>query len=398
MVVALPALQREIDELLPGVIADRRYLHQHPELGFQEHETARFIAERLRAIGVDEVRTGVGKTGVVGILRGGKPGKVVALRADMDALPVTEENDVDYKSQNAGVMHACGHDAHVSMLLGVARVLASRRDEIPGTVKFIFQPAEEGLGGAKAMIADGALEDPKVDGIFGLHIWQEAPVGVVEVRDTVAMVAGDGFKMTVTGKGGHGALPHTTVDPIMVGAQIVTALQTVIARSTDPTIPGVVTVGAFHAGLASNVIPSTAELRGTIRTVTEDQREMTHRRVREISEGIAAAMRAEIDTEILFGVPATVNTPAMAQIVREVATDLVGAANVHEGPIKAASEDMSHFLNLVPGCYYFVGSRNESKGLVWGHHHARFDIDEESMAIGISTLAGSALRFLETHS
>jgi amidohydrolase len=395
MVVELPALQREIDELLPGVIADRRYLHQHPELGFQEHETSKFIAERLRALGIDEVQTGVGRTGVVGILRGGKPGKVVALRADMDALPVVEENDVEYKSLNEGVMHACGHDAHVSMLLGVARVLAARRDEIPGTVKFIFQPAEEGLGGAKAMIEAGALENPKPDAIFGLHIWQEAPVGVVEVRDTVAMVAGDGLRLTITGKGGHGALPHTTVDPIMVGAQIVTALQTVIARNTDPTIPGVVTIGAFHSGLASNVIPNTAELRGTIRTVTEEQRTMTHQRVREITEGIAAAMRAEIDAQLLFGVPATVNTPAMSAIVREVATELLGAANVHEGPIKAASEDMSLFLQLVPGCYYFVGSRNPDKGLVWGHHHARFDIDEEAMAVGISTLAGAAVRFLE---
>ena len=397
MVLELPVMQREIDELLPGVIADRRFLHQHPELGFQEHETSKFIAERLRALGVDEVQTGVGRTGVVGILRGGKPGKVVALRADMDALPVVEESDVDYKSLNEGVMHACGHDAHVSMLLGVARVLVARRSEIPGTVKFIFQPAEEGLGGAKAMIEDGALENPRPDAIFGLHIWQEAPVGMVEVRDTVAMVAGDGIRMTITGKGGHGALPHTTVDPIMVGAQIVSALQTVISRNTDPTIPGVVTIGAFHSGLASNVIPNTAELRGTIRTVTEEQRATTHQRVKELTEGIATAMRAEIDSAILFGVPATVNTPAMAQIVREVSIELLGAENVQDGPIKAASEDMSLFLQIVPGCYYFVGSRNEAKGMVWGHHHARFDIDEEAMAVGISTLAGSAIRFLETH-
>ena len=214
MVTAPPALTREVDEILPGVIADRRHLHQYPELGFQEFETARFVAERLQSLGFDEVRTGVGKTGVISLLNGGKPGKVVALRADMDALPIEEENDVGYRSKRPGVMHACGHDAHVSMLLGVARVLAARRDEIPGTVMFIFQPGEEGLGGAKAMITDGALDNPAPDAIFGLHIWQETLAGVVEVHDTVAMVAGDGFRMTIKGKGGHGATPQYTIDAI----------------------------------------------------------------------------------------------------------------------------------------------------------------------------------------
>ncbi len=395
MVTAPPALLRDVDEILPGVIADRRHLHQYPELGFQEFETSRFIVERLESLGFDEIRTGVGKTGVVALLKGSKPGKVVALRADMDALPINEENDVEYRSKNPGVMHACGHDAHVSMLLGAARVLAAKRDEIPGTVMLVFQPAEEGLGGAKAMIADGALGNPKPDAIFGLHIWQETPAGVVEVRDTVAMVAGDGFKMTIKGKGGHGATPQYAIDPIAIGAAIVNGLQTVMSRNTDPVLPGVVTVGSFHAGEASNVIPSTAELRGTIRTVTPEQRTYAHERVKAISEGIAAAMGAEIDASILFGVPATVNTPAMAAVVREVATELVGPERVTEGVVKAASEDMSEFLNRVPGCYFFVGSRNEEKGYVWGHHHARFDIDEEAMAVGISMLAGSALRYLE---
>jgi len=395
MVTAPPALLREVDEILPGVIADRRHLHQYPELGFQEFETSKFIVERLESLSFDEIRTRVGKTGVVALLKGGKPGKVVALRADMDALPITEENDVEYRSKHPGVMHACGHDAHVSMLLGAARVLAAKREEIPGTVKLIFQPGEEGLGGARAMIADGALENPTPDAIFGLHIWQETPVGVVEVRDTVAMVAGDGFRMTIKGKGGHGATPQYAIDPIAIGAAIVNGLQTVMSRNTDPVLPGVVTIGSFHAGEASNVIPSTAELRGTIRTVTPEQRTFAHERVKAISEGIAAAMGAQIDAAILFGVPATVNTPAMAAVVREVATELVGPDHVVEGDLKAASEDMSEFLNRVPGCYFFVGSRNEEKGFVWGHHHARFDIDEEAMAIGISMLAGSALRFLE---
>jgi amidohydrolase len=395
MVTAPPALSRDVDEILPGVIADRRHLHQYPELGFQEFETAGFIKERLESLGFDEVRTEVGRTGVVGLLKGGKPGKVVALRADMDALPIDELNEVEYRSKRPGVMHACGHDAHVSMLLGVARVLSAKRDEIPGTVKFIFQPGEEGLGGARAMIEDGVLENPTPDAIFGLHIWQETPAGVVEVRDTLAMVASDGFRMTITGKGGHGATPQYTIDPIAIGAAIVGGLQTIVSRDTDPVLPGVVTIGAFHAGEAPNVIPSTAELRGTIRTVTPEQRSYAWERVQGIARGIAAAMGGEVEATLRSGVPATINTPAMAAVVREVATELVGTDRVVEGDLKAASEDMSEFLNRVPGCYFFVGSRNEDKGYVWGHHHARFDIDEEAMAVGIGMLAGSALRFLE---
>lgn len=337
MVTAPPALMREVDEIMPGVVADRRHLHQHPELGFQEFETAKFIAERLRSLGLDDVQTEVGRTGVVGILRGGKPGKVVALRADMDALPVEEENNVEYKSLNSGKMHACGHDAHVSMMLGAARVLASKRDEIPGAIKFIFQPAEEGLGGALAMMADGVLENPRPDAIFGLHIWQEAPSGVVQIRDTVAMVAGDGFKIVITGKGGHGATPHTAIDPIAIGAEIVAALQTIMSRNIDPILAGVVTIGSFHAGNAANVIPSTAELTGTIRTVTIEEREEIHRRVEQIARGVAKAMCADIEFTLKFGVSATVNDPAMAAIAREAAIELVGPDRVEEGELKVVS-------------------------------------------------------------
>jgi amidohydrolase len=397
MVTAPPALMREVDEIMPGVVADRRHLHQHPEIGFHEFETARFIAERLHGLGFDEVRTGIGKTGVVGILHGSKPGKVVALRADMDALPIDEENDVEYKSLNPGLMHACGHDAHVSMMLGAARVLAGKRDEIPGTVKIIFQPAEEGLGGALAMIADGVLENPTPDAIFGLHIWNETPSGVVQLRDSIAMVASDGFKIEITGKGGHGAQPHTTIDPIAIGTEIVMALQTIISRNIDPILAGVVTIGSFHAGNAGNVIPSTASLSGTLRSVTIEQRAEIRRRVDQIVRGVAQSMRAEIEITYTWGTPATINTPAMAAIVRETAIELVGPDRVQESPLKVVSEDMSEFLNRVPGCYYFVGSQNPDKGFIWGHHHARFDIDEDAMAVGVGTLAGSALRYLQTN-
>ena len=395
MVTASPALAQDIDEILPGVVADRRHLHQYPELGFQEFETAKFVAERLRSLGLDDVQTEVGRTGVVGILKGGKPGKVVALRADMDALPITELNEVDYKSKNDGVMHACGHDAHISMLLGAARVLTDHREELPGTVKFIFQPAEEGLGGARAMLEAGALKNPTPDAIFGLHIWNDDPVGKVIVHDTIAMVAGDGFKMTIKGKGGHGAQPQTTVDPIVIGTSIVSALQTIISRNLDPIRSGVVTVGAFHAGNASNVIPDTAELRGTIRSAGPEDRALLHRRVEDISRGIAEAMGGTIEIDILFGVPAVMNKPEMAAIVREAVTDIFGADRLMEAPMKMVSEDMSLFLNEVPGCYFFVGSNNAEKGYVYSHHHARFDIDEEAMATGVGALAGSALRFLQ---
>lgn len=389
-------LVAEIDEIMPGVIEDRRFLHQNPELGLQEHKTAAYIAERLKAIGVEDIRTGVGVTGVTALIHGTKPGpkRTVMLRADMDALPIQELNDVEYKSTVPGVMHACGHDAHVSMLLGAAQVLMSHRADFPGTVKVLFQPAEEGLGGAGRMIRDGAMEG--VDATFGLHIWQGTDLGTVEVRNGVAMVAADGFNLTITGKGGHGGLPHDCVDPIAIGAQVVTALQNLISREMDPNLPAVITIGAFHAGEASNVIPETAELRASVRTVNREQRERLLRRIGEVCTGIATAMGGSAEIDIRHGVPPVINDPVMADFVRAAAADMVGAENVVEGVLKNVSEDYSEFMELVPGCYFFVGSRNADRGLTWGHHHARFDIDEEAMSTGIGCLAGSAMRYLNS--
>ncbi|MFL5758899.1 MAG: M20 family metallopeptidase [Thermomicrobiales bacterium] len=391
-----PRLRGDIDEIMPGVIADRRHLHMHPELGFQEFETSRFVADRLTAIGVDDIKTGVGKTGVTALIRGtarNGNGKTLLIRADMDALPIDEENDVEYKSQNSGIMHACGHDAHTAMLLAVARLLNERRDQFAGTVKLFFQPAEEGLGGAMAMIRDAALEDPKPDNALGLHIWQHTDLGVVEARDSIAMVGGDGFTITVNGKGGHGAQPHLTIDPITVGAQIITALQTVVSREQSPIMPAVVTIGALHAGNASNVIPETAVMSGTIRSVTEEQRKMLAQRVTEIAEGVGAAMRAQVDVAIKWGVPALVNDPELVKLVRSAASEVVGPENAIEGELKVVSEDMAEVLNRVPGCFYFVGSRNAERGLIYGHHHARFDVDEAALAIGIETMTRSALHY-----
>jgi amidohydrolase len=396
MVAAPPTLLREADEILPGVIADRRHFHEHPELGFEEVETSRVVAERLRSFGFDEVQTGVAVTGVVGLLHGSRPGKVVALRADMDALPIQEENEVEYRSRHEGVMHACGHDAHTAMLLGVARILADKRDAFAGTIKFLFQPAEEGRGGAKAMVEAGVLENPHVDAVFGLHVAQDVPAGMVIARDGAAMMGGDMFKITVTGKGGHGALPHLTIDPIVAGSAIVTAVQTIVSRNVDPVTPGVVTIGSFHAGEAANVIPNTAEMTGTIRTVSIEQREMMLERLSMIATGIGKTLRAEVEIDVPFGVPPTVNTPEMAALVREVATGIIGAERVMQGPLISASEDFSEFLAVAPGCFFMVGTKNDDKGMIWGHHHPRFDIDEEPMSVGMAVMAGTALRFLES--
>jgi amidohydrolase len=395
MTVTAPALLKEADEILPGVIADRRHFHEHPEMAFHEFETSRIVAERLTALGFDEVLTGVGKTGVIGILNGHKPGKVVALRADMDALPIYEENDVEYRSQTDGVMHACGHDAHTAILLGAARVLASKRGEFAGTIKLFFQPAEEGGGGALAMIADGALENPKVDAAFGLHVAQFAPTGVIQVKDGPQMAAVDGFTIRVIGKGGHGAQPHLTIDPIVAGSQIVSAIQTIVSRNVDPILPGVVTVGSFHSGQASNVIPNTAEMTGTIRSAKQDQREFMRDRLIEVATGVGKALRAEVEVIIGNGAGPTVNTPEAAQLVRDVATEIVGPERVITGEMISASEDFGEFTSIVPGAFFFLGTHSEEKGFTAAHHHPQFDIDEEPLGIGVAMMAGVALRYLE---
>ncbi len=396
MVTMAAGLRNDVDEILPGVIADRRFLHEHPELGFQEVETSRFVAERLASLGVEDIQTGIAVTGVTGLIRGKKPGngKTLLIRADMDALPIQEENDVEYRSQHAGVMHACGHDAHTSMLLAVTRLLMERRDEFAGTVKVLFQPAEEGPGGAKPMIEAGVLENPKVDAALGMHMAQAQPLGVIGVRNGPAMAASDRFELTIKGVGGHGARPQATVDPIVVGSQIVLAMQTLVSRETDPTVPAVVSFGAFLAGEAFNVIPDTALLRGTVRSFQQEERERLAERIEALVRGIAGAMRAEVEFAYHFGYPPTVNDPAMSEIVREAAREVVGAENVVEEELHMGAEDMSYFLEAVPGSFFYVGSKNPDKGLVWGHHHPRFDIDEESLGNGIQTMVGAALRYL----
>jgi len=385
------------EEIAPGVVADRRYFHQHPELGFQEEGTARLVAERLRALNLDEVRTGIAKTGVMGVLHGGKgPGKTVLLRADMDALPITELNDVPYKSENEGAMHACGHDAHTAMLLGAARVLAARRHEFAGTIKFIFQPSEEANGGgAKPMIEAGVMENPHVDAAFGIHVGSNLPAGVIAVKGGASNAATDSARVTIRGLGGHAARPHKAIDPVVIGAHCIIALQTLVAREVDPFSPVVLTVGSLHGGTVSNVIPEEAYFLATIRTTTEETRQLMAERIPQICQGIAETFRATADTQYVFGYPPLVNDEDAASLVRTVATEVVGAERVMAAEAGMGGEDMSFFINAAPGAFYRLGVRNEAQGKTYGHHHPRFDVDEDALATGVAMHAAVALRFLE---
>jgi amidohydrolase len=392
-------IRNEVDEIMPGVIADRRHLHQHPELAFEEHETAKLVAERLASLGVEDIRTGVGRTGVTGLIRGtgDGPGKdrVALFRADMDALPIDEENEVDYKSTVAGKMHACGHDAHTAMLLGSARVLMDMRDRFSGTVKLLFQPAEEvPPGGAIEMIEAGALEDPKVGAVFGLHAAAEMPAGKIGVRNGVASAGSDRFRITIQGKGGHAARPNDAIDPVVVGAHIVTALQTLVSREVDPIGSAVVTVGSIVAGEAFNVIPDTAVIKGTVRTLDPAVREQIAERLPALAKGIGEAMRADIDVWYFKGYPSMVNDPAMTDIIRGAAASVVGEENVVETPVGMGGEDFARFLEQRPGSFFRVGTRNEERDIVYGHHHPRFDVEEEGMAAGIATTVETLVRYL----
>ena len=388
------ALSPEVAELAESVIDLRRTLHQWPELGFQEHRTSALVAERLRALGI-EVRTGVAQTGVLGILRGNREGKTVLLRADMDALPIEEASGAPYASRNHGVMHACGHDGHTSILLTVATVLAQYRQQFSGTVKFAFQPAEElPPGGAKGMIEEGVLENPRVDSTFGLHLWNGLPVGKIGVDDGPIMASVDRFDIVIKGIGSHGAYPHTGVDPIVVGSHVIAALQTVVSREVPPLAPVVVTVGAFQGGTAFNVIPSQAELSGTVRTVDARIREEMPARLERIVRGVTSGMRAEFSFDYTFGYPVTVNDANRAQFARQVARQIVGDANVVTAGMTMGAEDMSYFLEAVPGCYLRLGSGNSDKGLIHPHHSALFNFDEAALPVGVEVLTQLTLAYL----
>lgn len=398
-------LDRIANEINPKVVGWRRDIHQNPELSYQETRTAALVAAHLKALGL-EVRTGVGGNGVVGILRGGRPGKVVALRADMDGLPVTELVNVPFKStvrttyngQEVGVMHACGHDNHVAILMGAAEVLTRMKERVPGTVKFIFQHAEESppLGGAGPMIEAGVLENPKVDAIFALHVFP-GRVGSLTYRAGPVYASGDNYKIIVHGKQTHGAIPWSGVDPIVVGSQIVLGLQTIVSRQVDlSSANAIVTVGAFNAGNRTNIIPDSAVLIGTVRSFDETVRGEIHARIRRTAEGIAqsAGARATVQTDL--GYPVTTNDPALTARMLPTLRRVAGAANVSEAPRATTGEDFSRYAQRVPGLMVSLGVTPASKD--WrtaaSNHSPLFEADEAALPVGVRLMAGLALDFL----
>ncbi len=374
--------------------AVRRDLHAHPETAFEEVRTSGIVAERLKAIGL-EPRTGVGRTGVLATVRGGRAGKTVLLRADMDALPITEENDTPYRSQVAGKMHACGHDCHTSILLGLSKQLVREAQGLAGEVRLCFQPAEEQGGGALAMIKDGAL-DPRPDGAFGLHVWQDLDIGEVGVTAGPWMAAVDEFNVTLKGVGAHAAAPEQGRDPIVCLAHVVSALQTIASRNIDPLKEVVVSVTQVRAGSAFNIIPDQAWMNGTVRTFDPKVWERLPGDFERVVRGVAQALGCEATIDYKRHNKPTVNDPAMAELARAAAAEVVGRDHVRTDIRTMGGEDFSYMLAEVPGCFIAIGSRNTSKGLTFAHHHPRFDVDERSLEIGAEVLLRVTRRFLAT--
>ncbi|MBN2547837.1 MAG: amidohydrolase [Anaerolineales bacterium] len=387
------SILQEAESLFTYTQSLRRDFHRHPELGFKEFRTASIVAQELRKLTLD-VTTGVGETGVVTTIEGASPGEVALLRFDMDALPITEQTGAEYASENPGVMHACGHDAHTAIGLTVARLLHAHRQEIHGSVKLVFQPAEEGMGGAEKMIEQGVLENPRPNFTLALHMWNERPVGWIGVTSGPAMAAAEIFHMRITGKGGHGAVPHLATDPIAAAAQIVTALQTIVSRNVAPLQTAVVSVTMIHGGEAFNVIPPEVELQGTIRTFEPATRQLVIQRFEQIVSGIASAMGCQVELKIESLTPAVINDAQLSARIREVATKIFPTDEVAGDFRTMGSEDMAFMMRDIPGCYFFIGSANHEKGLDASHHHPRFDVDERALPRGAALMAAAVLELL----
>jgi len=367
-----------------------------PELGFEERETSRRVAEDLERSGL-EVRKGVARTGVVGLLRTGRPGPTLGIRADMDALPIEEANEAPYKSRRAGKMHACGHDAHTTMLLGAARVLAENPDlleGVGGTVKFIFQPAEEGLAGGRLMVEEGVLDDPAVDMVIAAHVLPSLPAGTVAIRSGPVLAASDKFTITIQGRGSHAAYPHLSRDPILAAAHLVAALQGVVSRNVEPFDAAVLSVTRIEAGAAFNIIPDEALLQGTLRTHRPETREAAKRRMEETIRGIASAFGVEARFEFVAGYPALSNHAAAAALIERAARGVLGEEGLREMALSMGAEDFSFMAQRCPGAMFRVGVRNEARGIVHGLHSNRFDLDEDALPIGVSVLVQAAREFL----
>jgi len=387
-------VKKRAQALNPQIVEWRREIHRNPEIGFDTPVTENFIVDRLREMGLEDIRKGVGGHGVTALIKGGKSGKVLGIRADIDALPVKEENDLSYASLNEGSMHACGHDAHVAIMLGTARILSENRKDLPGTVKLIFQPSEENAEGALAMIRDGVLENPPMDCIIGLHtgsLWKGLSSGMVGYRYGVLMAAADWFTITFEGKGGHGATPHLTVDPVAMACQAFSAIQMIVSRETSPLSSAIITVGKINGGTAPNVIAPTCTISGIIRSLDPETRAMLSKRIKAICENIAKGMRGRADVQLSFGTPPLINDRGTTDKLKKAAVEIMGEGSVAEVPEPTmAGEDMAFFLEKIPGTFFFLPSLF-GEGKDHPHHHPKFDLDEEVFWIGSAVMAHFAL-------
>ncbi|ADL12337.1 M20 metallopeptidase family protein [Acetohalobium arabaticum] len=388
-------LTDRISDFEEDLITIRREFHKHPETAFNEYETADRIADYLNDWGL-EVKTEVGKTGVVGLLRGSNPGKTIAIRVDIDALPIEEETGFEFASQNEGIMHACGHDGHIAVGLGAAKILSEYREELNGNVKFIFQPAEEILSGSEAMLEDGVLSEPEVDAILGLHIWPDIESGSVGIKEGPVMAAVDKFEVEIKGKGGHGAIPNKSIDPIVMGSEAVKSLQKIVSREISPLDSAVITVGTFNAGTAFNVIPDKVELSGTVRTFDSEVRKFISNRIEGIIANVTEGARGEYNLDYEFGIPATVNDARFTAQTKKVAEDILGTDRVVEDiEPSMGGEDFSLYQQEVPGTYLFLGTYNEDKGLTDSIHHPEFSIDEDILSIGVKVFSEIVFDFFK---
>ena len=385
-------------ELFPYTQSLRRDFHMHPELGFREFRTGGIVAKELESLGM-EVTKGVGKTGVVGLLEGAKPGPTLLLRFDMDALPILEETGAEYVSQNPGVMHACGHDGHTAIGLTVAKMLHAQRDQLTGTIKFCCQPSEvanngEEVGGAEMMMRDGVLDGPKVDMSLSLHLWNEKPLGWLGVSNGPVMAGADIFHVRIIGRGGHGAIPYAAVDPIVAAAQIVNALQTIVSRNVAPLDTAVVSVTNIHGGTAFNVIPPEVKLEGTIRTFDSKVRQRVVQRFEQIARGVGEGMGCQVEVDIKRITPALVNNETITSRVQKTAERLLSETNLDSDYQTMTAEDMAFMQEKVPGCYFFVGSNDKARKLDYGHHHPKFDFNEEALIHASALMVAAALDIL----
>lgn len=389
-------IQSLAKEIHPSIIGFRRHLHQHPELSFHEYETAKFVQKELAALGI-EMQTDIGGLGVVGYIYGKKgSGKTIALRADMDALPIEEKNEVPYKSQNKGVMHACGHDVHTSSLLGVARILSQLTEHFSGTIKLIFQPAEERVpGGASLMIKDGVLNNPLVESIIGQHVAPNIDCGKIGIRSGKYMASADEIYITITGKGGHGAQPQNCIDPIIIAANMLVQLQTVISRNADPRSPTLLTFGKIVGGTATNVIPNEVKLEGTFRAMDEKWRAQGLERITRIVESVAESMGGKAEIDIKKGYPVLFNDEVLTARTKGAICEYMGVDKVIDLDLWMASEDFAYYTHEIPGCFYRLGTANKERNIVSGVHTDTFDIDEWALEVSIGLMAWLAIRELE---